>query len=358
MCGQMDVRATEPAALPEISVVAPSSAMSSTGTRICRSHSFSLGGATIVAGRDGRTNAATVSSGRTVAERPIRWAGRSSSRSRRSRDSARWAPRLVPAIAWTSSRMTVSIPRSASRACEVSMRNSDSGVVIRMSGGRFASRARSAGRGVARADADADVDGIEVEAGRLALDADERTAQVALDVDRECLERRDVQDAAPAQAVVGDRVVHEPVDRVQEGREGLAAARRCHDQRVVALRDGRPCPELGRRRAGERPGEPGPGGGGERVEAGPAHEEPPRAVATADASTRRTKPTSSTRPSRAGLLEGSASSADRSANHAKGVTSRRPVGSPHQAARARAAGSVPRRPRARRGRSGDRPAHG
>ena len=41
--------------------------------------------------------------------------------------------------------MTVSMPRSASRACDVSMRKSDSGVVMRMSGGRRASRARSAG---------------------------------------------------------------------------------------------------------------------------------------------------------------------------------------------------------------------
>ncbi len=72
MCGQMEVRATEPAALPEISVVAPSSAMSSTGTRICRSHCFSLGGATTVAGRPGRTKVATVSSGLTVADRPMR----------------------------------------------------------------------------------------------------------------------------------------------------------------------------------------------------------------------------------------------------------------------------------------------
>ena len=41
--------------------------------------------------------------------------------------------------------ITVSTPRSASRACEVSIRNSDSGVVIRMSGGVVWIRRRSCG---------------------------------------------------------------------------------------------------------------------------------------------------------------------------------------------------------------------
>src|SRR5690606_586415 len=81
--------------------------------------------------------------GRTVADRPIRWAGRSRRASRRSRDRARCAPRLVPATACTSSTMTVSTPRSDSRAREVRIRNSDSGVVIRMSGGLTASLRRS-----------------------------------------------------------------------------------------------------------------------------------------------------------------------------------------------------------------------
>jgi hypothetical protein len=39
--------------------------------------------------------------------------------------------------------MTVSTPRSDSRACEVSSRNSDSGVVMRMSGGVRRNRRRS-----------------------------------------------------------------------------------------------------------------------------------------------------------------------------------------------------------------------
>ena len=50
---------------------------------------------------------------------------------------------MFPATACTSSTMTVSTPRSVSRACEVSSRNSDSGVVIRMSGGWLTSLLRS-----------------------------------------------------------------------------------------------------------------------------------------------------------------------------------------------------------------------
>ena len=48
---------------------------------------------------------------------------------------ARWAPRLVPARAWTSSRITCSTPRRISAAWLVRIKYSDSGVVIRMSGG-------------------------------------------------------------------------------------------------------------------------------------------------------------------------------------------------------------------------------
>ena len=145
-CGQIEVCRALAAADPEdtSSSTTPSSVMSSTGTTTFRSHFFSDGGATTSTGAAPPRNRATSSTGRTVADRPIRWAGRSSSSSSRSRDTARWAPRLVPATACTSSTITVSTPRSDSRACEVSIRNSDSGVVIRMSGGLVASLRRSA----------------------------------------------------------------------------------------------------------------------------------------------------------------------------------------------------------------------
>ena len=89
-------------------------------------------------------NRAISSRGRCVADRPMRCSGRSTIRSSRSSDSARWAPRLVETSAWISSTITVSTARSRSRAFEVSSRNSDSGVVIRMSAGSRWNRARSA----------------------------------------------------------------------------------------------------------------------------------------------------------------------------------------------------------------------
>jgi hypothetical protein len=50
---------------------------------------------------------------------------------------------LVPAKACTSSTITLSTCRSTSRADDVSIKKSDSGVVIRMSGGRLAMARRS-----------------------------------------------------------------------------------------------------------------------------------------------------------------------------------------------------------------------
>ena len=66
----------------------------------------------------------------------MRCGGVSVTSSRRSSVSIRWAPRLVVAIAWISSMITVSTPASVSRADDVSIRYSDSGVVISRSGGR------------------------------------------------------------------------------------------------------------------------------------------------------------------------------------------------------------------------------
>ena len=118
--------------------------MSSTGTWTVRSKVFCAFGATIVTGERPPRNRATSSTGRTVAESPIRCAGRSSSPSSRSSESARCEPRLLAATACTSSTMTVSTVFSVSRAAEVSMRKRDSGVVMRISGGSFESPRRSA----------------------------------------------------------------------------------------------------------------------------------------------------------------------------------------------------------------------
>ncbi len=144
--GQMLARGSAPAALPPRTGPAdsPRPAMSSTGTTTSISIVLVLGGWTSVTSRLPPRNRATSSTGRTVADRPIRWAGRSSSSSRRSSDSARCAPRLVPLTACTSSTMTVSTPRSDSRAALVSTRNSDSGVVMKTSGGILLNARRSA----------------------------------------------------------------------------------------------------------------------------------------------------------------------------------------------------------------------
>ncbi len=117
--------------------------MSSTGTTTLMSNVFAAGGWTTVERLAPPRNRATSSTGRTVADSPIRCAGLSSSASSRSRESARCAPRLVPATACTSSTITVSTPRSDSRACDVKIKNNDSGVVIKMSGGLVVSRRRS-----------------------------------------------------------------------------------------------------------------------------------------------------------------------------------------------------------------------
>ncbi len=142
-CGQIE-GFSAPSGLSETGEP-PSSPRSSTGTTTERSNSLPDSGCTISVLRRGDRKRATSSTGRTVADRPMRRAGFGSSSSSRSRDSARCAPRLVPATACTSSRITVSTPASASRVADVSIRNSDSGVVIRMSGGRVARARRSAG---------------------------------------------------------------------------------------------------------------------------------------------------------------------------------------------------------------------
>ena len=118
--------------------------ISSIGTTTVRSKALVARGATISTGADPPRKRATSSIGRTVAESPMRCAGCSSSASSRSRLTARCAPRLVAATACTSSTMTVCTPRRVSDAWLVSIRYSDSGVVMRMSGGSAMSLRRSA----------------------------------------------------------------------------------------------------------------------------------------------------------------------------------------------------------------------
>ena len=179
------------------------------------------------------------SSGLWVALRPIRWI---SSRapagaapepaqdcaSRRSSVSARWAPRLECATAWISSTITASTPLSISRACEVRIRYSDSGVVIE-DVRRLAQPSPRARAGACRRCGSR-------RARPPRADAAQRGAQVALDVVGERLQRADVDHArCPARrparrlgrtgdAVPAARIAAQPVERPQERGERLARA--------------------------------------------------------------------------------------------------------------------------------------
>ena len=126
------------------------------------------------------------------------------------------------------------------------------------------------GAGVARAQADGDVGdgGLEPLGG--VADAGQRGTEVALDVDAERLERGDVEHARAAGLVVGALGAEEPVDRVEEGTEGLAAAGGRDDQRVLAGGDRIPGALLRRSRAREGRLEPRARGRAEAVEGGHA----------------------------------------------------------------------------------------
>ena len=180
--------------------------MSSTGTMTSSSICLALAGCTTVTGRAPPRNVATSAAGRTVADSPIRCARPAAPRSASSRssDSARCAPRLVPATACTSSTMTVSTPRSVSRACEVSSRNSDSGVVMRMSGGCVGELAPLVGRGVTGPHRHRDLRLRQPQPPRRLPDPGQRRPQVPLDVHRQRLQRRHVEHpAAPLRSAGG-----------------------------------------------------------------------------------------------------------------------------------------------------------
>ena len=88
---------------------------------------------------------ATASIGFCVADRPMRCGGVGVKAARRSSDSARCEPRLVPATAWISSTITERTVDSILRPESlVSSRYSDSGVVTRIWGARFRIATRSA----------------------------------------------------------------------------------------------------------------------------------------------------------------------------------------------------------------------
>jgi hypothetical protein len=134
-------------------------------------------------------------------------------------------------------------------------------------------------RRVTRAHPDAHLWRLETEPLRGLGDAHERAAQIALHVDAESLERRDVEDLRRRVARGGGiRLLiangclraafpaHQSVDRPQERRERLARAGRRDHEGVAAGGDRVPRAELRRRGRAERPREPLPGRGGEAFE--------------------------------------------------------------------------------------------
>ena len=210
--------------------------------------------------------AATADSGRCVADRPMRCGGVRASASSRSSESARCAPRLVPASAWISSTMTHSTLRSASRACgrqqqvqRLRRRDED---VRRM----LAEGAPLVGRRVAGAHADADVRrgrpcpwaaSVMPASGARRLRSTSWTSALS----------GDTYSTRSARERIGRRRLgHQAVEAPQERGERLAAPGRRADERVLAGRDGRPALGLGRRRRLERAAEPRPRGGAEQLE--------------------------------------------------------------------------------------------
>ena len=101
--------------------------------------------------------------------------------------------------------------------------------------------------------------------GRVA-DAGERGAQVALDVDRQRLQRGDVEDAGALQLLRAGLARQQGVDGVHERAQGLATTGGSDDERVPAGRDRVPRTLLGGGRTRERCLEPRTGGRAEAVE--------------------------------------------------------------------------------------------
>ena len=133
-------------------------------------------------------------------------------------------------------------------------------------GGGAREGAALVGGGVAGAHRDGDVGLGQAEPGGGVPDADERAAQVALDVDGERLHRRDVEHPAALLALLGDGLGGEPVERPEERRQRLARAGRRDDEGVVAAADRLPGALLGCRGRAEASPEPRGGGGREAVE--------------------------------------------------------------------------------------------
>ena len=96
-------------------------------------------------------------------------------------------------------------------------------------------------------------------------DSGQRRPKIPLDIDRQRLERRDIQDTTPPTAV-GRSLEHQPVDAPEKRRERLAAAGGRQDQRRSTLCDRRPSLRLRWRGFGKGVAEPFRHGGMKELE--------------------------------------------------------------------------------------------
>ena len=244
-CGQMDPSS-------------PRLVMSSTGTVTSRTRSDSLSGATMRTGARPPRKRATSSCGRTVALRPDP-AGRLLEQPVEALEregevgAALGAGDRVDLVDDDGVDVAQRLARRRREHQEQRLRRGDEDV------GRMGDQpAALLLGGVARADPDRDLVERLAAAGPGLGDADERGAEVALDVDRERLERRHVQHPGAQLASVRDRRlrVQQPVDARQERGQRLARAGGCHHEHVVALVESLPGADLRRRGRGEGLREP------------------------------------------------------------------------------------------------------
>ena len=98
--------------------------------------------------------------------------------------------------------------------------------------------------GVAGADADERLVERDAAAAGHVGDAGEGRAQVALHVDGEGLEGRNIDDAAALFLALPDGVEHQPVEAPEEGREGFAGSGGSQDEGAFAAGDDRPAQSL------------------------------------------------------------------------------------------------------------------
>ncbi len=107
-------------------------------------------------------------------------------------------------------------------------------------------------RRVSRANGAANPRARQAEALQLGANAGERYFEVALDVVRECFQRRDVDDARfIGQATRPEAFANERIDRREKRRERLARTRGRGDEHMAPGVDRRPGVDLRRRRRGE-----------------------------------------------------------------------------------------------------------